>query len=99
MSRDRTLAVLVLLLAGMGTIAAQPAADPRIADLVQAGKLCIGLFASQFSRDRAGGELRGVRPDLARALASRMGVQAVFLEHGSPPEAVECLKRGACNLV
>src|SRR5262249_41397438 len=92
------LALLVILLAGAGTTAAQQPADPRIADLVQAGKVRFALFASQFSKERGTGELRGVRPDLARALASRMGIQAILSERQSPPQVVECLKLGACDM-
>src|SRR5262249_58580191 len=85
-----------VLLTAAGTVAAQQASDPRVADLVQAGKVRIGLFSSQFSKD-SGGELRGVRPDVARALAARIGVQAVLLAHRSPPQVIECLKAGACH--
>jgi polar amino acid transport system substrate-binding protein len=79
--------------------AAQNAPDLRIADLLQAGKIRVGLFSSQFTKDPVSGELRGVRPDMARALAARIGVQAVLLEHTSPPQAIECLKTGACDAV
>jgi polar amino acid transport system substrate-binding protein len=83
----------------MSTAIAQPVADPRVADLVQAGKIRVGLFSTQFRKDPVSGELRGVRPDMARALAARIGVQAVLLEHQSPSQVVECLKAGACDVV
>lgn len=35
---------------------------------------------------------------MARALAARIGVQAVLLEHASPQEVIECLKLGACDV-
>ena len=89
---------VAILLACMGTAAAQ-GSDPRVADLVRAGKVRIGLFSTQFSKDTATGELRGVRPDMARAFAARMGVQAVLLEYQSPPQVIECLKVGACDVV
>src|SRR5262245_24431537 len=91
--------VVAILLAGAGPTAAQKSPDARISDLVQAGKIRIGLFSSQFSKDPASGELRGVRPDMARALAARVGVQAVLLEHKSPPQVIECRKVGACDIV
>jgi polar amino acid transport system substrate-binding protein len=91
--------VAAILLLGVDTAAAQNAPDPRVADLLQAGKIRIGLFASQFSRDAASGELRGVRPDMARAFAARIGVPAVLLEYASPSQVVECLKTGACDAV
>jgi len=36
---------------------------------------------------------------MARALAARIGVQAVLIEHRSPPQVIECLKAGACDAV
>lgn len=89
--------LLAILLTGMGTAGAQQGSDPRVADLVRAGKVRIGLFSTQFSKDTATGELRGVRPDMARALAARIGVQLVLLEHQGPPQSMTqylgpCLK-------
>jgi polar amino acid transport system substrate-binding protein len=91
--------LLAILLTGIGTAAAQQGSDPRVADLVRAGKVRIGLFSTQFSKDTATGELRGVRPDMARALAARIGVQLVLLEHRGPPQVIECLKTEACDVV
>ncbi len=54
---------------------AQQIPDPRVADLVQAGKIRVGLFLPQFSKDAVTGELKGVRVEIARALAARIGVQ------------------------
>jgi polar amino acid transport system substrate-binding protein len=98
MNSARQFVSVAILLTCMGTAAAQ-GSDPRVADLVRAGKLRVGLFSTQFSKDTATGELRGVRPDMARALAKRIGVQAVLLEHQGPLEVVECLKAGACDVV
>jgi polar amino acid transport system substrate-binding protein len=78
---------------------AQVAADPRVADLVKAGKIRVGLFVPQFTKDAATGELRGVWAESARALAARIGVQLVLVEHPTPPGAVACLKAGACDLL
>ena len=91
--------VVAILLTGAGPTAAQKSPDARVSDLVQAGKIRIGLFSSQFSKDAASGDLRGVRPDMARALAARIGVQAVLLEHASPPQVIDCLKVAACDVV
>lgn len=96
---NRKFILLAILLTCMGTAAAQQNSDPRVADLVRAGKVRVGLFSSQFSKDPSTGELRGVRPDMARALAERIGVQAVLLEHPGPFQVVECLKAGACDVV
>ena len=91
--------VVAILLTGAGPTVAQKSPDARVSDLVQAGKIRIGLFSSQFSKDAASGELRGVRPDMARALAARIGVQAVLLEYASPPQVIDCLKVTACDVV
>ena len=90
--------ILSVLLASSGTAGAQ-SSGLRIADLVQAGKIRIGLFSTQYTKDPATGELRSVRVDIARALAERIGVQAVLIEHRTPPEAVGCIKAGACDVV
>lgn len=90
------LACLLWAIAG-GSSAQTP--DPRAADLVQAGKVRVGLFSSQYVKDPATGELKGVRPDMARAFAARLGVAAVLIEHRSPPAVIECLKSGACDVV
>ncbi len=80
----------------------QPA-DPRLADLVQAGKIRVALFLPQYTKDSASGELRGlgtgfVAVEIARELAARLGVEAVFVENPTPPKAVECLKTGTCDI-
>jgi polar amino acid transport system substrate-binding protein len=99
MSSNPKFLLLAILLTGMGTAAAQQGSDPRVADLVRAGKVRIGLFSTQFSKDTATGELRGVRPNMARALAARIGVELVLLEHRGPPQVIECLKTEACDVV
>lgn len=91
--------IMAALVASGLPVFAQRAPDPRIADLVQAGQLRVGLFASQFTKDAATGELKNVRVDVSRALAARMGVPAVFIEHRTPPDVIACLKAGGCDVV
>jgi polar amino acid transport system substrate-binding protein len=91
--------IVAALLPNIGTADAQQAPDPRIADLVQAGKVRVGLFSTQYTKDPVTGELRSVRVEIARALAARIGVPAVLLEHRTPPDVVQCLKAGACDVV
>jgi polar amino acid transport system substrate-binding protein len=91
--------MLVALLVGATIANAQQVPDPRVADLVQAGKIRVGLFVPQYIKDPATGELKGVWSEIAQALAARIGVQVVLLEHPTPPKAVECLKAGACDLL
>jgi polar amino acid transport system substrate-binding protein len=78
-------------------------ADPRVADIVRAGKLRVALFLPQYTKDPATGEIRGhgsgtVHVQIARALAARLGVEAQLLGYPTPPAVVECLKTGACDV-
>lgn len=82
---------------------AQQAPDPRVADLVQSGKIRLGLFLPGYSRNPTSGELRGVGTgavavEIARALAARLGVEVVLIGNPTPPQVVECLKSGACDV-
>jgi polar amino acid transport system substrate-binding protein len=95
---NRKFAFLAFLLAGMSTAGAQQGPDPRVADLVRAGKVRVGLFSTQFTKDPTTGELRGVRPDMARAFAERIGVQAVMVALPGPPQVIECIKAQACDV-
>src|SRR5262245_66489775 len=57
---------------------AEQVSDPRIADIVRAGKLRVGIgLANLVSgvKDPATGELRGVAVEIARALAARTKVE------------------------
>jgi len=102
----KSLWVLLMMLALLATVAtaqAQQAPDPRIADLVRAGKVRFALFLPGYIKDPATGEIRGagtgaVTVQLARALAARLGVEVLLVGHPSPPAVVECLKAGACDL-
>jgi polar amino acid transport system substrate-binding protein len=94
----RVALMMAALLVG-ATIANAQVPDARVADLVRAGKIRVGLFSTQYTKDPVTGELRSVRVDIARALAARIGVQAVLLEHRAPADVVQCLKAGACDVV
>jgi polar amino acid transport system substrate-binding protein len=80
------------------TVRAQPAADPRVADLIAAGKIRVGLglgnHASAF-KDPATGELRGMAADLAHALAARIGVALEVVEYPRPGAVFEGARNGA----
>ena len=91
--------VLLALLASVATAHPQPAPDARVADLVKAGKLRFGLFLPQYAKDPATGELKSAWVEVARALARRIGVELVLLEHPTPPKAIECLKTGLCDAI
>jgi polar amino acid transport system substrate-binding protein len=109
MRRTSVLSILVALTTAVGAVAvvathvatAQPSADARVADLVQAGRLRAGLgvVAPHWAiKDRQTGELRGVAVDIARALAMRIGIEFVPVEYPSPPSVLEGLKVDAWDV-
>jgi len=72
----RTIAALVLTIAVVSVLAAhaQQSTDPRIADLVQSGRLrvALGLGSPVLAmKDANSGDVRGPALDLAQALAKR----------------------------
>ena len=95
--------MMAALLASFSTADAQQAADPRVADLVQAGKIRFALFLPGYAKDPATGELRGVGTGAvtvqhAHALAARLGVGVQLVGFPPPPAVVACLKAGACDV-
>jgi len=72
----------------------QPATDPRVADLVQAGKVRVALYLPQYTKNPATGELGGWCVELIHALGERLGVAGVPIENPNPAEAMACLKAG-----
>ena len=86
---------------GQQNLYAQQAPDPRVADLVQAGRIRVGLgvVAPHWAvKDPVTGELRGVAVDLARALAARLGIEFVPVEYPSPARVPDGLKVGAWDV-
>jgi polar amino acid transport system substrate-binding protein len=93
----RVFVTMLGLLASAATAGAQQTPDPRIADLVQAGKVRFGTFPPQYSKD-ATGELKGPWVEVIRALAAHMGLTAVLTELPTPSKLVECLSTGPCDV-
>jgi polar amino acid transport system substrate-binding protein len=87
----------------LGSMAgAQQVPDPRIADLMQSGRIRLALFLPGYTKSPTG-ELRGigtgaVAVELARALAARLGIKVQLIEHPKPPQVVACLKAHACDV-
>src|SRR6476646_231044 len=76
--------------------------DPRVADLVQAGKIRVGIH-SFYTKDPRTGELRAVSAgiiflDIARMLGARIGVEVVPVWHPTMPEMLTCLTAGQCDV-
>jgi polar amino acid transport system substrate-binding protein len=92
-----SIAGLVLVFApwAVATTEAQTT-DPRVADLVRAGKLRVGLFLPQYGKGPDGLKTT-VWVEAARAYAARVGVPLVIVEHATPPEAIACLKASSCD--
>ena len=72
--------------------------DPRVADLVRAGKVRFGTFPPQYTKDSATGELTGPLVEMMRALAACMGLSAELIELPTPSKLVECLQNGGCDV-
>src|SRR6266568_7056301 len=81
---------------------AQQTSDPRVADLVQAGKIRVGMH-SFYTKDSRTGELRAVSTgiiflDIARILGARIGVEVLPFWHPTIPEMLTCLTAGECDV-
>jgi polar amino acid transport system substrate-binding protein len=89
--------LLAALLAVMLSAAASAqTTDPRIADLVRAGKVRFGTFPPQYTKD-AKGEMKGPFVEMMRAAAAHMGLRIELIELQTPAKLVECLDSGACD--
>ncbi len=108
MSREKTIfaglawAFLVVCFQFCGAIAeAQQGSDSRVADIVLAGKLRVGIgFANLVSgvKDPATGELRGVAVDLGRALAARIKVEFQPIEYPRPGLVLDGARNSAWDV-
>jgi polar amino acid transport system substrate-binding protein len=75
---------------------AQSSPDPRVADLVQSGKLriALGLGSPVLAiKDPASGEVRGPALDLARVLAMKIGVQLEPVEYPRPGAILQGIEK------
>ena len=93
----------VALLMSASIADAQQVSDPRVADLVRAGKLRVALFLPAYAKDPVTGEIRErgtgtITVQIAQALAARLGVEVQLLGYPTPPAVAECLKAGSCDI-
>jgi polar amino acid transport system substrate-binding protein len=77
---------------------AQQSSDPRVADLVRAGKVRVALFPPQYMKDAATGEIRGVWVEVVRQLGAHIGIPVVVIELSNPDQLAGCLASGACDV-
>jgi polar amino acid transport system substrate-binding protein len=89
-------AIAVLLVTASAN--AQPTSDPRVADLVQAGKVRFGTFPPQYTKDAPTSELKGPWVEVMRALGAHMRLPVVLIELPTPTKLVECLDTGPCDI-
>jgi len=86
---------------GAQILSAQQAPDPRVADLIQAGKVRVGLGLGSppvAIKDPVTGELRGPAWDLARALAARIGIRLLPVEYPRPGAVMEGVRANAWDV-
>ncbi|MGA8616130.1 MAG: transporter substrate-binding domain-containing protein [Xanthobacteraceae bacterium] len=76
---------------------AQPSADLRVADLVQAGQVRVALYVPQYTKDPVTGELGGWCVDIVHALGAKLGIKGVPVEHPNPANALTSIASGACD--
>jgi polar amino acid transport system substrate-binding protein len=75
--------------------------DPRVADIVQARKLRVGLglgVALSALKDPATGAVRGPALDLGRALATRIGVELQLVEYPRPGAVMDGAQTNAWDV-
>lgn len=98
---NKLICLLVFFFAISTSCIAQQPADSRIADLVQAGQLRVGLGLGvliQAIKNPTTGELRGAALEFARALAARMGVKLSVVEYPRPGAVMEGLRSNAWDI-
>ena len=72
--------------------------DPRVEDLIRAGRVRVALFPPMYTKNPKTGEFGGVAMDLTRALAARIGIQVRPVEFPTPGAVVEGLNAGTCDI-
>jgi polar amino acid transport system substrate-binding protein len=98
----RLLLTVMFIAAWVSLTEAQQGSDPRVADLVQAGKIRVGVHSIMYTTSQTG-ELKPASTgiillDLARILGARIGVEVSPVGHPTIPEMLTCLTAGACDV-
>ncbi len=87
----------------VGLAAAQQVPDPRVADLVRAGKIRVGMHSIMYTKDPRTGELKAASTgiillDIARSLGAQIGVEVLPVGYPTIPEMLTCVTSGACDV-
>lgn len=80
---------------------AQQATDSQVADLIQAGRLRVGIglgTPALAMKNPATGEVRGPALELGRALATRIGVEFVSVEYPRPGAVIDGARTNAWDV-
>src|SRR4051794_41715902 len=98
----KKLLLVASLIVVSASIASAQQADPRVADLVQAGKIRVGIH-SFYTKDSRTGELKAVSSgiiflDIARILGARIGTEVVPVWHPGVPEMLTCVTAGGSEV-
>lgn len=96
-----TIAFTAAIRAGGQTALAQVSQDSRVADLVKAEELRVGIglgVLMQAVKNPTTGELRGAALEMARALAERIGVRLVTVEYPRPGAVLDGLRTNAWDV-
>ncbi len=83
--------------------AAQQTSDPRVADLVQAGKIRVGMHSIMYTTDPRTRELKATSTgiillDIAHTLGAQIGVAVLPVGYPTIPEMLMCLTAGECDV-
>ena len=78
--------------------------DLRVAGLVQAGEIRVGLFLPQYALDAKSGDLKGVGTgflaiELAQVIATRLDIAMRVVQFPAPNSAIAGLKNQTCDMV
>ena len=96
----RLIAAAVMLLAATLPLSAQKAPPDVLKDLAPTGKLraAINFGNGVLAQKGPNGEPKGITPDLATALAKRLGVEVAFVPYEAAGKVFEGAKAGAWDV-
>jgi polar amino acid transport system substrate-binding protein len=99
----KKLLLAIAFTAVLTSLARAQVPDPRVADLVEAGKIRVGVHSVMYTKDSQTGEVKAASTgiillDIARMLGARIGAEVVPIGHPTVPEMLTCVTSGECDL-